>query len=385
MKIFVAHNFYQRPGGEDGVFADETALLEQNGHTVYRFTKHNDDINHMSKLKTLRSTFGNPETYQELRELFRKHRFDVAHFHNTFPLISPSAYAAAQDEGIPVIQTLHNYRLMCPASTFFRDGQVCEDCLGKAITWPGVLHGCYRDSRVQSAVVTGMLTFHRIKQTWSRLVNKYIALTQFAKNKFVEAGMPSEKIVVKPNFIPDPGVGTNPGNHMVFIGRLTTEKGVRTLLRAWESNPDIPLKLIGNGPLFEELEETIRSKQLSVELLGQLDRDQVFQVLKQARCLIFPTELYETFGRVTIEAFACGKPVIASRIGAVAELVENGKTGLQFTPGDAHEIATHAKFLWDNPDTSIKMGQEARTTYEVNYTSQSNYLQLIEIYKQVKP
>ncbi len=380
----MAHNYYQQPGGEDRSFAAEADTLENNGHYVHRFTVHNDIIPEMHKLKVARATFWNPDTYNTLDTLFEKERFDIAHFQNIFPLISPSAYAVAQKHNIPVVQSLRNYRLMCPTATFFRDGKVCEDCLGKTIPYPGVMHACYRDSRVQSAVVAGMLGFHHIRKTWSSNVDRFIALTQFVKDKFIEAGMSGDKITVKPNFVGhDPGVGTEPGDYMIFMGRLTPEKGVRTLLNACKQHPDIPLKLLGDGPLLDELKATAKTNNLAVEFLGHRNYQDVMALVQQSRALIFPTEWYETFGRVSIEAYACGKPVIASKIGAVAEIVDHGKTGLQFAPGNADELAQHIKRLWENPEEAVQMGRFARQVFEEKYTSAQNYEMLFQIYSDV--
>lgn len=252
MKVLLIHNYYQQPGGEDQVFASEAALLEAHSHCVVRYTVHNDRVAEMSPLPLVQATLWNKTVHRELRTLICKERPQVVHFHNTFPLISPAAYYAAKAEGVPVVQTLHNYRLLCPSQggILLRNGEVCEDCLGKFWPWPGIVHSCYRDSKAATTVHAIMLSLHRALQTWTTMVDVYIALTEFARQKFIQGGLPSEKIVVKPNFVyPDPSPGEGQGGYALFVGRLTPEKGIDTLLAAWERlHTKIPLKIVGMVP-----------------------------------------------------------------------------------------------------------------------------------------
>jgi len=278
-----------------------------------------------------------------------------------------------------VIQTLHNYRLLCPNAILYRDGGVCEDCLGR-LPWPGVMRGCYRGSRAQTVVVAAMLAVHRWLKTWLEKVDIYIALTEFARRKFIEGALPAEKVVVKPNFVhPDPGVRDGSGNYAIFVGRLSREKGVLTLLAAWELLKDIPLKIAGDGPLVEDVRR--RSQMLGgVEVLGRRDHKDVIGLLKGARFLVFPSEWYECFPVTFVEAFACGVPVIASRLGAMAEIVEDGRTGLHFTPGDPDDLAARVVYAWSHPERMREMGREARAEYEAKYTAERNYQMLMDIY-----
>jgi glycosyltransferase involved in cell wall biosynthesis len=381
MKVLAVHNRYQQPGGEDQVFFAETALLESYGHRVVRYTTHNDQVAGMNRLALAGNTLWNLSTYQELRALMRQERPDVAHFHNTFPLVSPASYYAAKAEGVPVVQTLHNYRLLCPDALFFRDGRVCEDCVGKVVPWPGVVHKCYRGSRAASGVVAAMLTTHRALRTWTEMVDVYVALTEFARRKFIEGGLPAGKIVVKPNFVyPDPGPGEGRGGYALFVGRLAPEKGVGTLLAAWERlDGRIPLKVVGDGPLREKAAEAA-SRQSCVEYLGYRPAEEVHALLKEASTLVFPSEWYETFGRVAAEAFATATPVIAADIGALAELVEHGHTGLRFRPGDPEDLAAHVGWFLSHPEEHARMRREARAEYEAKYTAQRNHQLLLEIY-----
>lgn len=250
-RVLLCHNFYQEPGGEDQVYADEGLLLESFGHEVIRYSRHNDDIANMSRLQTARATFFNKQTLEEVRKLIRKEQPDVLHCHNTFPLISPAIYVAANEAGVPVVQTLHNFRLLCPSALFLRNGRPCEDCLGKLLAWPGVLHACYRRDRAATAVVAGMLAVHRLGGTWVRRVQQFIALSEFSRRKFIEGGLPAGRLAVKANFMRnDPGYGGGRGGYAIFVGRLAAEKGIEALLAAWRRlKTPLPLKIVGDGPL----------------------------------------------------------------------------------------------------------------------------------------
>ena len=385
IRVLLIHNYYQQPGGEDAVFAAEAELLRQQGHAVGEYTKTNWSIEGMSRAAVAARTIWSRQTRQRLLKLLREVRYDVAHFHNIFPLISPSAYSACREAGVPVVQTLHNYRLLCPAATFFRAGRACEECLRKTSPWPGVFHACYHDSYAQSAVVATMLTVHRWLKTWQEQADVYIALTEFSRRKFVEGGLPAEKIVVKPNFLyPDPGTCDGERRYALFVGRFSPEKGVRTLLRAWQGLTGIPLKIVGDGPLRDEVQAVAQAAKLpGVEVLGRQAHQKVLALMQGARCLVFPSEWYETFGLVAIEAFACGVPVIAARLGVMAESVEEGRTGMLFRPGDPQDLAAKVCWAMDHPDAMARMGENARRVYEEKYTSEKNYTMLMDIYQKV--
>jgi len=375
----LVHNYYQRPGGEDTEFAAEKDLLRQRGHEVVEFVRHNAEIHQIGRLKAALSTVWSWDSRGALRRILREVRPDIVHFHNTFLLISPAAYYVCQEEGIPVVQTLQNYRLLCPGAQFLRGGQVCEDCVGKAVPWPGVLHGCWRGSRTQTSVVAAMLAFHRWLGTWQKQVDVYVALTEFARRKFIESGLPAEKIVIKPNFIyPDPGPGDSSGNYGLFVGRISREKGIRTLIRAWRKLRGIPLKVIGDGPLMEKVR---RAESGDWEVLGWRSHDEVLALMKGARFLVFPSEWYEGFPLTIAEAFACGLPVIASRLGAMVEIVEDGRTGLHFEPRNPDDLAVKVGWAWTHLNKMKMMGLEARREYEQKYSAEQNYRKLIEIYQ----
>jgi glycosyltransferase involved in cell wall biosynthesis len=380
--VLLVHEYYQQPGGEDQVFAAERGLLEAREHRVVRYTDHNDRVKDMGSLTLARATVWNGTVYNELRRLLRAERPQVAHFHNTFPLISPAAYYAARAEGVPVVQTLHNYRLFCTNALFFRDGHPCEDCLGKTVPWPGVLHSCYRGSRAASGMVAAMLSTHRMLRTWTKMVDRYIALTDFAREKLIQGGLPKEKIAIKPHFIdPDPGLGEGHGGYALFVGRLSPEKGSDTLLSAWERLGGKPrLKIVGDGPLAQRTAEAAQ-RFPGVEWLGRQPLEEVYRLMGGATFLVFPSEVYETFGRVAIEAFARGTPVVASKIGAIAELVEHGHTGLHFRPGDPNDLAAQVKWASRHPEELGHMRKAARAEFEAKYTARRNYELLMEIYR----
>ena len=382
MRILAVHNRYQRPGGEDQVFVDETALLETRNHRVLRYEVHNDQVKQVNRLTLAKDTVWNASAYRELGALIRRERPDVVHFHNTLPLVSPAGYYAARAEGVPVIQTLHNYRLLCPVALFFRDGRVCEDCMGKAVPWPGVVHRCYRGSPTASGVIATMLTVHRALRTWTEMVDVYVALTEFARSKFIEGGLPAGKIVVKPNFVaPDPGRGQGGGGYALFVGRLAPEKGTGTMLAAWDRlGTRIPLKIVGDGPLRDLVVEAA-ARQSNVEWLGHRPVADIHALMGKADMLVFPSQWYETFGRVAAESFAAGTPVIAANIGAVAELVEHGRTGLKFRPGDAEDLVTQVEWALSHPAELRSMREEVRAEFEAKYTAERNYLALMEIYE----
>jgi glycosyltransferase involved in cell wall biosynthesis len=381
MHILLAHNRYQQTGGEDSVFEAERSLLLQHGHTITEFLEDNRRIPSMSLLKVGIQAIWSRSASKRLSVLLKNERPEIAYFYNTFPLISPSAYYACKEQSIPVIQGLHNYRFLCPSADFFRAGRVCQDCLGKIPPWPGVAYRCYHRSCAQTAVVAAMITLHRCLRTWQRTVDGYIAPTEFLRKKYIEGGFPAEKIFVKPNFVlSDPGRREGAGEYAVYAGRLSQEKGIRTLLEGWRRLETLPLKILGPGSLEKETRTFLRQPGWkNVQLLGQVLRDQVISTLQSARFLVFPSECYESFGLAIIEAFACGVPVIASRLGAMAELVSEGRTGLLFTPGDSGDLASKADWAWNHPKEMAAMGEAARREYELKFTAGQNYDILMEI------
>lgn len=384
MKILSVHNSYQLPGGEDQVFAQEAELLRAHGHQVFLYRASNEQVNGVNPLVLLGETIWNRQTHQELRTLMQRERPNIVHVHNTFPVISPAAYYAANEEQIPVVQTLHNYRTLCPSAILFRDGQVCEQCVPKQIPWPGIVHACYRGSRLATAAAAAMLATHNYKQTWSKSIAAYIALTDFARNKFIEGGLPADKIIVKPNFLQtDPGPGRGKGNYALFVGRLTPEKGISTLLEAWRQiGNELPLQIAGDGPMAAEVEKAVGEME-GVTLLKWLPHQEILQRMKDAAVLILPSTWYEGFPMILAEAFAVGLPVIASNLGSMSSIVDHQRTGLHFEAGNAARLADAVRWYRAHPVEAGFMRGQARREYQAKYTADANYAQMIRIYDAV--
>ena len=377
MRIFQVHNFYQQPGGEDQVLAAEHELLSGFGHSVEQFTAHNDAIKQMAGIDIALRTVWNPRMYRETRRRLRAFRPDVVHAHNVFPYVSPALYDAAWAEGVPVVQTLHNYRLVCPKATLYRSGRVCEDCVGKAIDYPAFFHACYRASRAATAPVCGMLTLGQARGTWRKRIQTYIALTEFSRGVFVRGGLPASRIQIKPNFLArDPGPGEGSGGYALFAGRLAEEKGIRTLLAAWERIPQIPLKIAGDGPLSAWVRERAANLR-QVEQLGHVPREQALRLMREAAALVVPSEWYEAMPMTVVEAMACGTPVIASDLGSLAELVQDGRNGFRFPVGDARALAQAVERAF----ASDTLRAHCRRAFEARYTAARNYDLLSKIYQ----
>lgn len=391
MKILICHNFYQQSGGEDQVFQNERDMLKSKGHTVWAYERHNDEIKIKNFLSVALDLIWSRKTYQDIVKLIKRYRPDVIHIHNFFPLISPSVYWAAFRQNVPVVQTLHNQRLMCPAGSFVRKRKLCLDCLGKKFAWPAVLFGCYRRSRVFSFGVAFMVFVHRFLKTWQTKVSCFIVSTEFYKRLFVSAGLPSDKIIVKPHMVFfDPGVGERGGHYAIFIGRLDPEKGIEVLVDAWcvlkERGVCFPLKIRGEGQLLGDIQERLISYGLDfVKILERKSREEMYDLIKNAKFLIWPAlGYYETFGLIAIEAFACGVPVIASNSGVAVENVRSGITGLHYQSDDPKDLAAKVEWALNHPVEMQKMGAMARKEYEEKYSAERNYQMLMEIYNKAR-
>jgi len=382
-KILFIHNSYQQAGGEDNVVEAEVNLLRSHGHDVQLWSVDNKDLpgGLNGKIKTALSTSYSSTNQMIARGKIRSFKPDVVHVHNFFPQISPSVYDACLDEGVPVVQTLHNYRLICPGAMLMRQGKICEQCVSGS-PYQAAWHGCYRGSRLGSLVVAHMVAQHRRHGTWQRKVNRFIALTEFAKSKFVEAGFPADKIAVKANFVDDPlhastRPNTTPPDFALYVGRISEEKGIKTLLRAWSTMDDQTwLKVAGAGPL-----EALLPGKNNIAALGRQHPDEISRLMRQAAFLVLPSEWYEGFPLVLVEAFAHGLPVIASRLGSMDDIIRDGENGLLFAPGDAADLAGKAKWLLENPQQTQRLGENARRTFLANYTAERNYAQLMMIYE----
>ena len=391
MKILVIHNRYQQRGGEAVAVEQEIDLLQSTDHDVIFYWRGNDEVRDTGLIQKasipLRTVWAQ-DTVNQLRQLIKAEQPDVAHIHNTHFMISPAAVHICHEMGVPVVMTLHNYRLLCPVATFFRDGQVCEDCLSKSFQYPAVMHGCFR-GRAASTTLAVNNAVHRTINTWDK-VDLFVTPTAFARQKLIEGGFDGDKIVAKAHFLNN-SLDTTAVHHnedherfMLYAGRLSPEKGTHLLLEAWKALPDVPLKIVGDGPLMPEVERLLTEyPDLNIDSLGYMERDQLINMIESAETLIFPSTCYETFGMSIIEAFAVGTPVIAAGHGAPGELVTHGENGLHFTPGSADHLREQVCHLWDNPQVVHQFGQNARETYQTHYTAEKNADLLQAIYDRV--
>lgn len=385
LKIITVHNRYLMAGGEDQVFESEARLLRAHGHEVTQVEEQNENPDTVAKkIGMAVDCVWSQSWHRKFKHLLQEKRPDVVHVHNFFPRVSPSIYYACRKENVPVVQTLHNYRLLCAGAELYRDGKVCEECLDHGVL-RGVRHGCYQGSKLGTAVLTLMVDVHRRANTWSQLVDCYIALTQFSRQKLIAGGLPADRIRVKPNFVmPDPGAKTGTGDYALFVGRLVTSKGVLTLLEAAEGARSIPLHVVGDGPCRELIEQGKAAGKLRpVDYLGRLPRSETLAAIKGARFLVFPSEWYEGFPVTIAEAFACGVPVIGSRLGAMQEIIADGQTGLHFEPGDAHDLQKKMQWAWEHPEQIQEMGRRARREFERKYSAEQNIGILEEVYAAV--
>jgi len=389
MRILLVHNKYREAGGEDVVFETERRLLERAGHSVTSYVRSNTEIQDdsvMARIAIVPQMLWSSKMRNEFVGVLDRVRPDLVHVHNTFMRITPSIYSACTEQGIPVVQTLHNFRLLCPGGNFYRHGLICRDCVHQNLL-QSVRHGCYRDSHGATAAVALMLAVHRTLETYEKSVARFITLTQFAKQEFVAAGFPSERVVVKPNFLDeDPRERTGKGDYALFVGRLMENKGTRILLKGWQKLQPVghyPLRIAGDGPDRKALETEARESKLSrISFLGRIPRDAVLEAIKGARFVIVPSTLYEGFPMCIVESFACGTPVVCSKLGGLAEIVEDHVTGLHFNPGDAEGLARTVEWAWSHPSELERMGRVARAEYETKYTAEKNYLRLVDIYEQ---
>ena len=383
LHVISVHNRYLVAGGEDQVFESEARLLREHGHQVSQVEEQNvypDSI--AKKIGMAVDCVWSRRWHREFRELLRKKRPDVVHIHNFFPRISPAIYYACRRENVPVVQTLHNYRLLCAGAELYRDGKVCEECLEHGVL-RGVRYGCYQGSKLGTAVLTLMVDVHRRANTWNRMVDCYIALTEFSRRKYIQGGLPADRIRVKPNFVlPDPGVKSGSGDYALFVGRLFPSKGMNSMLEAWRDLAGVPLHIVGDGTCRDQVEAELKTGKLpSVTYRGRLPRAETLAAMKNARMLIFPSEWYEGFPVTIAEAFACGLPVVASRLGAMQEIITDGETGLHFNLGDIADFRAKMRWAWDHPLEMQEMGRNARRQFEQKYTADQNIRMLEEAYQ----
>jgi glycosyltransferase involved in cell wall biosynthesis len=390
MKFLIIHNFHRSgaPSGDDIVVKQEIQLLKSYGHEVVLFSKNNDDfdkLNFIKKIDTFLHLDYSQNVYKELISIIKSEKFDIAHIHNIFPLITPSVYFALKASGIPIVHTLHDFRFFCANAFLFRNGNICELCPTES-TINAAKYKCFKNSFIGSVFVARYLSKIK-KERYFLIPQKYIALTEFSKQKFIEFGIPTEKIVVKPNFVENslPNPKEKKADYFVYAGRLSEEKGIKILIKAFADDRlrQIPLKIIGSGPLEWELKQIVEKYNLkNIEILGLLSRLEVLKQMESSIATIFPSIWYETFGLTIVESFSMGTPVIASNFGTMSVLIKPFNTGLLFEKGNPKDLAEKILYLYNNRELACEMGKNAREEYLQKYTPEVNYNMLMQIYEE---
>lgn len=380
--VLMAHNYYKVPGGEDTVFHNEVKMLDKNGHKVTKYTRHNDEIKGgvLSKLKLGIDTIFSLKTYKEVKKLIDENDIDIVHVHNTLPLISPSIYYAARAKKVPIVQTIHNFRLLCPGATFTRCGEICEDCVSKGLV-QSLKHRCYRNSLFQTFIMCTMLKFHRIIGTYDKI--NYITLTEFNKQKLSTLVKDESKIHVKPNFIEKrEDIERTLEDYFVYIGRLDDIKGINFLVEAWKNiDKDINLYIIGTGPEEENLKHIISENRLNnVKLLGFMKREDAFKVIEKSRAIIIPSKWYEGFPMTIAESFSLGVPVIGSKLGNIESIVDDERNGLLFTTNNKESLKEVINKVFHDRELNISLGNNAYKVFKEKYTDEENYRSIEKIY-----
>ena len=378
MVVLAVHNRYQARGGEDASHEAKVQMLTSAGHIVHELEFDNANIRSAPKV-ALQASW-NAVAHDKITAEIESLRPDVLDVDNFFPLASPSIYYAASHRGLPIVQTLHNYRLICPGSTLFRNGAVCEDCVGSRMPWRGAVHGCYRQSIPASLAVTAMLTVHNLLATWEKRVNVFVVLTEFCRQKFIEGGLPAELIAVKPNFVQtDLGPGSGDAGYALYAGRLTEEKGILSLLQAWKDVRGGTLVVIGDGPLAPDVKRAAETCQ-SIKYLGSLPANDARELMGRARVLVFPSIWYECMPMVIIESFCRGTPIIANRLGSMECLIDDGENGWLVDPANPASLGEALSMVFGAPEKPASMRPAARATFEANYTAKRNHQLLMDIY-----
>ena len=388
MRILIAHNLYQQPGGEDAVVKDEFRLLKDFGEDVHLYERSNLEFDKMSWFKKLRLLLEggwSRDSYRDMRALLKKIRPDVVHFHNIFYILTPSVYQACRDENIPVVESLHNFRLLCSNALLFRDNKICEECIeGKNLN-RGIYYRCFKRSRLLTVVVVHMMKQYWRKGTWINLVDHYIMASEFGRQKHIAAGIPKEKISVKPHVVyPDLPKPNQDEGYVLCVGRLSEEKGVRTLLEAWKEIHDCTLKIAGDGPLAAELKSYVKNNNIAdVEFLGFISDNQYHECMQGAKFLVVPSVCYENFPRTVVEAYSYGLPVVASSLGSFPGIVKEKKTGLLFKPANSHDLAEKIQWMLTHETEFDSMRRNVRQRYKEEYSGRKNYEILMDVYHRV--
>jgi len=384
MRIGIFHNRYLYRGGEDVIVDIEADHFAKAGHEVHVLIVDNREEIGSSAIGALRAglrAHWNPATPRRVAEFLSDHPIDVAHVHNFFPVLSPSLHAALHERGVPVVQTLHNYRLLCANGFFLRDSRPCEDCatLGP---WNAVRHGCYRGSRLQTAVWAHMTAYHRRRGTWHECVDLFTIPSRFTRQKLLQTGIPPERLRVVPLPVLDPGPPRAAGVGALFVGRLSAEKGVHLLLDAWGQLDGYPLSIVGTGPEEAQLRAQAAAVP-GVRFIGALPHERALEAMADAAFVVVPSTWYENVPMSAIEAKACGRALVASHPSTLSDLVQPGGTGELFEMGDVQSLASVCRRLADDPVATREMGERARAEYEELYTPARCAEKLEEVFRAV--
>jgi len=381
VKILMVHNAYGKFSGEEAVVAGQKKLMADNGHEAICFERSSAEIPSM-KLGKLRALFSGIYSFssrREIRRLLVQHKPDIVHIHNLYPLISPSILPECKKAGVPVVMTVHNYRLVCPNGLHMVNGQVCERCSGGKEYWC-VLCNC--EKNLFKSVGYALRNYVARKgKFYLNNVTMYAALTEFQKHKLIAEGFPAERIVVVPNMVDSNGVQVSQeqGEYVGYVGRVSQEKGLPTLMEAARKCKNIRFKAAGS---YDRMPCLPGKAPQNFKFSGHLNREQLDKLYTDSRMIVLPSICYETFGLPLAEAALRSKPVICSRIGALSEIVKDGVTGLLFEPGNVDELAEKIRYLWDNPELCKKMGQAGREKALREYSPEKYYKRMTVIYKE---
>ena len=383
MKIFQIHNEYKFYGGEDAVVEHEKNLLTEYGHLVFQLKRSNKSeiINFIDKLKVAKNLSYSINSKALVNKEIQKLKPDIIHIHNIFPLWTVSVLDACLENNIPIVVTLHNFRTICARGDFFRKKEICEKCLDHN-PYYSVLYGCYQNSHIKSLPVANMITYNQKRNIWGRKVNRFIALTNFTKKKFIQANFPEEKIRVKPNFIlpnniKKKEINKNLKKNCLYAGRLSQEKGITTLLKAWKEI-NFNLKVFGDGPLYHKINE----RQSNINFYGSRPNNEIIEEMQTAKFLVYPSENYENFPITILEAFYSGVLVLASSIGSIREIIKDRYNGILFSPGNVLDLRNKINWILSNPEECKTISENASKDFLTKYSKEENYKTLIKIYKE---
>lgn len=391
MKILIIHNKYKIEGGEDIAVEMDIKLLNKHNHTVLEYFRDNRNIKSIiDKIKVFARIVYSVDEREKIKHILEKEKPDIVHVHNIFPLVTPSVYDACYEKKVPVVQTLHNYRIVCVNGLFLRNGKVCEECL-KGSLLSAVKYRCYKNSVLGSVATARMVSHHKMKQTWNKKVDGFIALTDFSKKKFVEYGLQDNKIYTKSNYIPDDANAFARKEiedtemdevYAIYVGRLSEEKGISVLLDAWKKIQGWKLKIVGDGPLKEYVVKNSKNNDL-VEYLGKKSNIEVHKLLLKAKVFILPSICYEGFPIVVLESFSKGVPIISSNLGSLASIIEHKKNGLLFNVMDTNDLVSKIVELFSDKLLYQNMVNNILKNCSKQYSEKGNYNQLMSIYTDV--